>query len=152
MKKDPKKQDPEKQEDPTQALQYVEQLQRLQAEFINYRNRVEKEKLLLLERAKESVLLRFLEVKDNFERAPKLDQGMQMIYEQFLTIFKEEGVEETPTECFNPEQHEAIATDPETEQGKIAKVIEKGYMYNTHVMKPARVIVGAKTMEVQENE
>ena len=122
----------------------LEQLQRLQAEFINYRTRVEKEKVQASVRARESVILKFLDVKDNFDRAPKLDKGMEMVYNQFLDIFQEEKIKEIENKEFNPDLHEAIATDPTTNQGEIKEVIQKGYLHNDKIIRPSKVVVGAK--------
>jgi len=124
--------------------EYLEQLQRLQAEFINFRNRVEKEKKDIHELAREGVLLKFLDVKDNFDRAPKLDEGMELIYKQFLKVFEEEEIKEIVNEVFNPKFHEAIATDSNHEKDKIVDIIQKGYMRGEFVMRPSKVVVGTK--------
>jgi len=121
----------------------LEQLQRLQAEFINYRTRVEKEKVQIKEQTKEITILRFLDIKDNFDRAPKLDEGMELIYKQFQKIFKDESVQEIENLVFDPQFHEAIATDPNTKKNKIVEVIQKGYKRNEILMRPSKVVVGS---------
>tara|TARA_Y100000310_G_C20701911_1_gene830796 strand:+ start:8717 stop:9157 length:441 start_codon:yes stop_codon:yes gene_type:complete len=137
------KQKTEVQEEVQEQIEHLEQLQRLQAEFINYRTRVEKEKIQASLIAREAVILKFLDVKDNFDRAPKLDKGMEMVYNQFQEIFKEEKVREIENKEFNPAMHEAIATDPTTKQGEIKEVIQKGYLHNDKVIRPSKVIVGS---------
>jgi len=122
--------------------EYLEQLQRLQAEFINYRTRVEKEKQLMGEYSKDIILRKFLEIRDNFERAPKLDQGMEIIYKQFLDIFQKEGVEEIETKNFDPELHEAIATREDIAKDVIAEVARKGYKRGDRILRTAHVVVG----------
>ncbi len=148
----------EKQEQETQTpaegqspeKEYLEQLQRLQAEFINYRARADREKQQLFTVAKQQVLLKFLEVRDNFERADKLDKGMEMIYKQFLKIFDEENIKEcTDAQRFDPTLHEAIATDDNIENNQI-KVVQKGYTHDNKIIRPAKVIVGTK--EANNNE
>ncbi len=145
MKKEKKKKEAQKGEEIQKEEQnLLEQLQRLQAEFINYRTRVEKEKNQIKELTKEITLLKFLDIKDNFDRAPKLDEGIELIYKQFQKIFEEESVQEIENVVFDPQFHEAIATDPNTEKDKIADVIQKGYKRNDFVMRPSKVVVGVK--------
>lgn len=122
---------------------YLNELKSLQADFINFRSRVEKEKIQLRESIINEVLKKFLEVKDNFDRAPKLDEGMKLIYNQFNDIFVKENVEEIKEDSFNAEVHEAVATNNELEKNKI-QVVEKGYKRNNVVIKPAKVIIGTK--------
>ncbi len=122
---------------------YLNELKSLQADFINLKNRVDKEKIQLKESITNDVLKKFLEVKDNFDRAPKLDDGMKLIYNQFNKIFQENGVEEINEDSFNAEVHEAIAVNKELDKNKI-QVVEKGYKRNNVVIKPAKVIIGTK--------
>jgi molecular chaperone GrpE len=134
-------------EQSTQDSDYLLQVQRLQAEFINYRTRVEKEKTELKESSKEKILLKFLEVRDNFERAPKLDHGMEMIYNQFLKIFESEQIKEVDHSVFDPNVHEAIATDNNTKKDEIKEVLLKGYLRKDRVLRPAQVVVGTNGEE-----
>lgn len=125
--------------------QYVEALQRLQAEFINYRKRVEKEQIMAKELGKNVVLLKFLEIKDNFERAPKLDEGMELVYKQFLKVFEDEGVEEIHgTSMFDPEIHEAIGTVDTHDRDTVVAVTRKGYKRYDQILRPVQVVVGCK--------
>jgi molecular chaperone GrpE len=150
MKKKVKKSETTEESVPTEG-EILAQLQRLQAEFINFRNRVEKEKIEIAQRARENILLKFLDVKDNFDRAPKLDEGMNLIYKHFLTIFDQEGIKDIQTNEFDPNLHEAIATDPTVGQDQIAAIVQAGYLHNESVIRPAKVVVGAKQGE-QKNE
>ncbi|HLC22265.1 MAG TPA: nucleotide exchange factor GrpE [Candidatus Nanoarchaeia archaeon] len=132
-------------EEKSKEQEYLDQLQRLQAEFINYRSRVEKEKVEIMDTAKEQILIKFLDIKDNFERAPKLDEGMELIYKQFLTIFEEEGVQDIDTHgVFNPELNLAVGTNNDVEKNHIAAVLQKGYVRKNNVLRPSIVIVGSK--------
>ena len=121
--------------------EYLEQLQRLQADFINYRSRVDKDKLQIIDSTKDKLLLSFLEVKDNFERIPKADKGIELIYNQLCKIFQQEGVQEITETTYNPELHEAIAT-AEGEEYTIIQVTRKGYKRNGRILRPAQVILG----------
>lgn len=129
--------------------EYLEQLQRLQADFINYRNRTERDILLSKEASKDKLLLQFLEVKDNFERIPKADLGIELIYNQMNKIFQQEGVQEITETTYSPELHEAIAT-AEGEEDAIIQITRKGYRRNGKVLRPAQIILGRKN-EAQEN-
>ncbi|MBI5797893.1 nucleotide exchange factor GrpE [Candidatus Woesearchaeota archaeon] len=135
----------------TKEEEYLEQLQRLQADFINYRSRVEKEKLSVIDSSKDSILRKFLEVKDNFERIPKADKGIELIYNQLNKIFEQEGVQEIIDMQYNPELHEAIAI-VEGEEDAIIEVSRKGYRRNGKVLRPAQIILGKNTKEKHKNE
>ena len=126
--------------------EYLEQLQRLQADFINYRNRVEKEKVQIIDSTKDKLLLQFLEVKDNFERMPKVDKGIEMIYNQLNKIFQQENIQEILEATYDPQLHEAIATG-EGEEDTIIQVTRKGYKRNGRVLRPAQIILGKKAHE-----
>ena len=139
----------ETKEEVNKEQEYLDQLQRLQADFINYRSRVEKEKLLTIDTTKDNILRKFLEVKDNFERIPKADKGVEMIYKQMQTIFDQEGVQEIIDMNYNPQLHEAIAT-AEGEENTIIEVTRKGYQRNGKVVRPTQVILGKKE-EVKNN-
>jgi len=127
----------------TEENPLIDQLQRLQADFINYRNRTEKEKQLTIDATKDKLLLSFLEVKDNFERIPKADKGIELIYNQLCKIFQTENVEEITETTYNPELHEAIATAV-GEQDAIIQVTRKGYKRNGKVIRPTQIILGRK--------
>lgn len=125
----------------TEENPLVEQLQRLQADFINYRNRVEKEKVSLIDTSKDIILKKFLEVKDNFERIPKADKGVELIYKQIEKIFLEEHVEELCLDLNAPEGYEVIATNDQTAD---VIVTRKGYTRKGKVLRPAQIILGTK--------
>lgn len=138
--------------DETQEL--TEQLQRLQAEFDNYRKRVEKEQEIQRTRLTDSLVREMLPIMDNFSHALEhsktegkinaddLLKGLLMVKEQLTTTLQEQGVEEIPTEGkFDPQLHEAVSTQEGKEPGKIAKTFQKGYTRNGRLLRPARVSV-----------
>tara|TARA_Y100000310_G_scaffold328983_1_gene398067 strand:- start:7788 stop:8258 length:471 start_codon:yes stop_codon:yes gene_type:complete len=131
-----------------EELDYLQQLQRLQAEFINYRTRVEKEKQDSINYGKEEIILQFLDVLDNFERALEhnKDQGIEMIYNQMQAILKEQNVNKVETNTFNPQVHECVCKEcSEEEQDTILEVFQKGYTFNNKTIRPAKVkISGGK--------
>ena len=126
----------------TEQMVPLDQLQRLQADFINFRARTEKEKATIIDTTKDKLLIKFLEVKDNFERIPKQDQAVELIYKQIEKIFQEENVQEMV--YINPElldHYETIATN---EQSADIEVTRKGYTRNGKVLRPAQIILGTK--------
>ena len=97
--------------DVSKEQEYLEALQRLQAEFSNYQKRMEKEQIHFMKFAKEDLITKILDVFENFERALKevKDEGVKLIHKQFLDILDKEGVKEIETQgYFNPNLHEAI--------------------------------------------
>lgn len=78
------------------------------------------------------------------ERESGWFKGVEMATVQFRNVLKEEGLEEIDTNGdFDHELHEAVDTS-EGEDGKILKVLEKGYKLHGKVLKPSRVVVGKK--------
>lgn len=125
---------------------------RLQADFINFKNRVEREKSNSILLANESLILKFLPVLDNFDRAFKhLDieddvvKGFVMIKEQFKEVLKDENLEEIKSdgESFDPKFHNAVMTEKKEgiESGIILETFEKGYKIKEKVIRPSMVKV-----------
>lgn len=143
---------------------YLEQLQRLKAEFDNYRKRVEKEKEEFFAYAKGRVIVNLLPVLDDLHRmvqyskgqadAPAVDNpacsalasGIELIYQKTKTILLSEGLEEiNPVgKPFDPDIHEAIGlidTDPQ-QDGLVMEELERGYLLQGRLLRPSRVRVG----------
>ncbi|ACL70031.1 nucleotide exchange factor GrpE [Halothermothrix orenii] len=127
-------------------------LQRLQADFINYRKRTNKEKGKIGIRAKIELIEKILPVVDNFERAlnsapdeDEFKQGVDMIYRQLMDTLKKEGVEVIPAvgEPFDHNLHEAImqVEDSKYESGTVVEELQKGYILEDKVIRPAMVKV-----------
>lgn len=130
----------------------LSRLQRLQADFVNYRKRSQREKAEMTDRGKIKLCSSLLPAIDNFERALKAEeneddfyQGVKMIYNQLLKTLAEHGIEEIIAEGeeFNPEYHEAImrVESDEYEQGTIIDVVQKGFILDERVIRPAMVRV-----------
>lgn len=131
---------------------YENRLQRLQADFSNYRKRVKKEKEGLTLEAKIELINELLPVIDNFERAlasededSNLREGVEMIYKQMMNILHQQGLKVIPTEDeeFDHTYHEAImqVEDTEIESGYIVEQMQKGYLLEGKVIRPAMVKV-----------
>ena len=133
--------------------QESERYLRLLAEFQNFRRRTDKEKADIRAYANEKIIEELLPILDNFERAlntrtddiENYAKGMELIFQQLLTAFDHAGVKEIPAEGedFDPTKHHAVMTDQsdELEEGKISKVLQKGYTLNDRVIRPAMVAV-----------
>ncbi len=132
--------------------QYLNQIKRLKADFVNYRNRVKKDKNKIEIRTKIDIISSLIPVIDNFERALKtVDQeteflsGVKMIKKQLINVLKKEGLEiiKTDGQEFDPVYHEAVmqVESDEHESGYIVEEIQKGYLIDGEVVRPAMVKV-----------
>ena len=137
-----------------QAQEYRDHLQRLQAEFENYRKRVLKEQTRAVEMAAEPLVRRLLEVLDEFdlalmaaEKKPDFDRflhGVELVYAKLMDILRSEGVERIEAEGkpFDPGSHEALmqAGDPEGDPF-VSDILRQGYRMRGRVVRPAGVKV-----------
>jgi molecular chaperone GrpE len=135
--------------------QYLDALQRLKAEFDNYRKRNERERQSIATGATRDVVRGLLPVMDNLERAvaalgdqgDQIVAGLEMVRGQLAGLLAGHGVEEIPAagEPFDPTVHEAIASTPSPDhvEGTVIQVIEKGYRQDDHVLRPTRVVIAS---------
>jgi molecular chaperone GrpE len=133
---------------------YRDQLQRLQAEFLNYKRRVEKEKEEIGSFARGNLIRAVLPVLDDLGRL--IDhhgddesvavESVRFILQKFNKILTDEGLEviESSGADFDPQIHEALSVEtvPEEKDGKILEEWEKGYRYHGRLLRPSRVKVG----------
>ena len=130
---------------------------RLSAEFDNYRKRTMKEKAELILNGGEKSISSILPIVDDFERALKnmetaedvaaVREGVELIYNKFMTVLGQNGVKviETKEQPLNTDFHEAIAVIPapaEELKGKILDCVQPGYTSNDKVIRHANVVVG----------
>jgi molecular chaperone GrpE len=141
-----------------EAAEYLEHLQRLQAEFENYRKRVLKEQTRAVELASEPIIGKLLEVLDEFElalmaaeRKPEFErflQGVEMVYAKLQEILRSEGVERVEAEGkpFDPELHEALLQGEDEGDGEpyVTDVLRTGYMLRGRVIRPSGVKVARR--------
>lgn len=138
----------------TEAQDYLDHLRRLQAEFDNYRKRVQRELQEARELGGAPVLARLLEVLDDFELAlmaaeekPDLDRflhGVELVYSKFTDALKAEGLERMDVQGkpFDPEQHEALMQTGDGDGDPVvADVLRPGYTLKGRVLRPAGVRV-----------
>ncbi|WKD87328.1 nucleotide exchange factor GrpE [Candidatus Karelsulcia muelleri] len=128
---------------------------RLFADFENFKKRIKKEKLDIINNANETLLLDLLSVLDDFSRSLKeikksnnvpLIQGISLIKEKFYKILKNKGLKKIKTkkgDVFNTDLHEAITQVKADElKGKVIDVIEDGYYLNNKIIRYSKVVVG----------
>ena len=130
----------------------------LRAEFDNFRKRSIKERSDLIKYGNERVLVEFLNVLDNLDRAMGFEvskdnfdnflRGVELISEEFKNLLGKHNVEEIPSEKlpFDPNYHEALSSEPTSEipPGYITRVFKKGYRLHDRVIRPAQVIVATE--------
>lgn len=135
--------------------EYLEHLQRVAADFENYRKRAAREAAAAGEKAKAGLVRELLSVVDNLERAlasarddeEHLAEGVRLVHSELIGVLQRGGVEgfDPSGEPFDPERHEALSMRPQEGAGPgvVLDVAEKGYTMNGSVLRPARVIVSA---------
>jgi len=134
--------------------EYLDALQRLKAEFDNYRKRAQREQGDLIARASERLVKQLLPVVDDLERAleaagahegEKLEEGVRLVHRALADALAREGLVEVETEgAFDPHTQEALLTQPsEAPEGDLTQVLQKGYRLGDRVLRPARVVVSA---------
>ena len=140
--------------------EYLDHLRRLQAEFDNYRKRTLRERAELADYILQPFLVQLLAVAENLDRAlhpanqtPDVEayrQGVEMVYQRFMAILNEQGLERMNTvgESFDPNWHEAVA-QVETEEvppGTIVAELAPGYRLKERLLQAAKVQVAARPL------
>ena len=136
---------------------FLHRLQYLQADFENYRKRMEREMSDAKRFGNERLLSDLLLVKDELELAyakaqesgqnPVLLEGVSMILKRLQALLFKEGVEKIPGEGskFNPDYHEAALKVPsEKEEGTVVEEVRPGYLLKGRVLRPSIVKVAEK--------
>jgi molecular chaperone GrpE len=127
--------------------EYLDALQRLKAEFDNYRKRVARDQQELAARAHERLVRELVPVLDDLERAlaheGNLEDGIRLIHRQLDEALTKEGlVEVETTGMFDPHTQEALLAQPSDEaEGTVIEVLQKGYLLGDRVLRPARVVI-----------
>ena len=133
--------------------EYLADLQRLAAEFENYRKRAARDQERLVAHAHERLVRVLLPVLDDLERTLEaaerheeaaLVEGVSLVEKALRGALVKEGLAEIPTDGqFDPHVHEALLTQPsdDAEPGSVLEVVQRGYRLGGRVVRPARVIV-----------
>jgi molecular chaperone GrpE len=131
----------------------VDHLQHLQAEFENYKKRIDREKSEFMSFASAQVLTQFLPLVDNLELAltnakpgekDGFYKGVELIYGQLLELLEQHGIKAiNPQGQFDPYCHEALLAEERKDVSKntIIEVLQKGYELNGKMIRPAKVKV-----------
>ena len=141
-----------------EAAGYLDDLQRLKAEFDNYRKRIVKEQTGLLERASAGLLHRLLPVLDNFELAvasaeesrefDRMLKGIEMVFGELKEVLTAEGLTAIAAKghSFDPNYHEAALTVDGDDDGEpyVAEELRSGYTYKGRVLRPSMVKVARR--------
>jgi molecular chaperone GrpE len=138
--------EPGQEADPVATL--TADLQRLQAEYANYRKRVERDRAVAHESAIGAVLTELLALLDDVDRAEQhgeLTGGFKAVADQLNSITSRIGLEKygTAGEAFDPQIHEALMHDESAEVAvaTATKILQPGYKYKERILRPARVAV-----------
>ena len=139
------------------ADEYLRLAQRTQADFINYRRRVDEERAQAALNASIASIKRLLPVLDDFERAlanatpadleSSWGQGVSLVERNLRSLLAAEDVQRIDAEgaAFDPHEHEAVGRQPTSEvrEGHVLHVVRLGYRKGDRVIRPAQVIVAA---------
>jgi molecular chaperone GrpE len=138
-----------------QKGELTELLQRSRAEFDNFRRRVERERLELIDLGASKALEAILSVLDDFDRALQVEcadkeyaRGIELVAQRFREALKKQGVEpmETKGKAFDPNLHNAVEMTPaeDVDDQTILDEYQKGYLYKGRMLRPAMVKVAVR--------
>jgi molecular chaperone GrpE len=149
------------------AEEYYDRLLRTQAEFDNYRKRMERELCEFKNYAHAQLIRDLLMIIDDFQNAiaaqkngPNEDvmKGFELIYKNLYGMLEKEGLNviKATNEKFDPWKHEAVEMVPTTEHPDhtVIDVLQEGYMFKDRILRPAKVKVATlpKTDEDKSND
>ena len=143
------------------AKDYLTRLKYLQADFENYRRRVEKETQEAVSRSNEKLVSCLIGVLDDFENAisagkttenkDALLEGVRMVHKNLEKLLAQEGLQrlECVGQAFDPNLHEILAQVPtnEHENGTVLEEARKGFVFKGKVLRPSVVKIACKTSE-----
>jgi molecular chaperone GrpE len=118
----------------------------VQADFENYRKRVERDQQMYKTQAKKDIVQKSLLILDNFHlalrTAPQTDfaKGIELIYAQLLSMLEAEGLRIIETTTYNPKLHEVLLTEKsDNKAGTILEVLQNGYTLDGMIIRTAKV-------------
>jgi molecular chaperone GrpE len=150
-------------EERAKAEGYFASLQRAQADFINYKRRIEQEREDFARSSNAALILSLLPVLDDLQMAiaaaPQRREkhswleGIRMVERKLQTALELYGVKpiEAVGKPFDPNYHEAVRQD-RGEDGMVVEEMRKGYMLNDKVLRPSMVVVGNGEGEKEEEQ
>lgn len=139
----------------------LERLQRLQADFDNYRKRMLRERAAVVEQATEDLMVELLPVLDNFDIALRhaaeepagaaLTEGFRLVADQLETVLRKFGLRQIETAGlpFDPHRHEAVAhlPAPGHSEGMIVEETRRGFSLGGKLLRAAHVVVSSGAPE-----
>ncbi len=139
--------------------------QRTQADFVNYKRRVEEERTLISRSATGHVLARLFPLIDDLQRAVEAlpedaptswAEGVSLILQNMRALIEAEGAiafEPAPGDVFDPAQHEAVYYQPTAEQppGAVVSTMHPGYRTGDRVLRAAQVVVAREAEPAAED-
>jgi len=124
-------------------------LQHLQAEFENYKKRIDKENENFIKYSSQNLIIKLLPIIDSFESALKNHQdenkfleGMKLVFSQFYSTLEKEGLKQINplNEKFDPYKHEVMMHEKSDNlDNTITEVLQKGYILNDKIIRHAKV-------------
>ncbi len=140
-----------------QIAEYYDQLMRSRAELENFKKRTEREITQIRNYANEQFAIELLAIKDSLEMGlqvdikednKKLHEGIELTLKLLQQTFEKFGIKEINPEgeIFNPEHHQAMMTQTDTTKppNTILNVLQKGYLMNDRLLRPAMVCVSSQ--------
>lgn len=145
----------------SKEAELTDTLKHLQADFENYKKRIEKELAIAKENTKAQTIGSLLPIIDTFEvalqkrdHAEEFKKGVELIYAQIVEFLKQNNVRkiETANQKFDPYKHEALLTKESNEtEGTILEELQPGYMINDKVVRYAKVSVAKRGTDESKN-
>ena len=143
-----------------------DQFIRLQADFANFRNRTQRERIELYQRANEDLLLEILPVLDHYEMGLQTAEqhdadkavvdGFKMVFDQFQNVLNKFNLEpiEAVGQEFDPHKHEALTHLPSDEFAAeiCSNQVRRGYMFGDKLLRAAQVVVSSGPAEATSAE
>lgn len=140
--------------------------QRTQADFVNFKRRVDQERGAIARNSSNHVLAKLLTVVDDLQRAVgalpeeatgSWGDGVKIVLQNMQSLVESEGVstfEPSPGDTFDPAEHEAVYYQPTDDQppGAVHSVVRPGYRTADRVLRPAQVVVAKEVDEQEEQE
>ena len=142
--------------------------QRVQADFVNYRRRVEEEREEFQRNSNVDLILKVLPILDDLDRAlqngPQAEskvaagwlEGVHLVARKFQTIVEEIGLQriESENRQFDPREHEVVSYQETTTlpEGRILALVRAGYKQNARVLRPALVVVAKAPQGLEQEE
>jgi molecular chaperone GrpE len=148
------------------AKEYLNRLKYLQADFENYRKRVEREVQEAVQRSNEKLVACLIDIIDDLESAisagetteniDALLEGIKMVHKNLDRLLEKEGLErlECVGQAFDPNIHEVLSEIPtkDLESGTVIEEARKGFMFKGKVLRPSIVKIACEDSEDEKNE